>query len=553
MDSDVKNITVNSEILCTVQHITDDLMVVKFTDSNSKSYQGVLLDSTKRCCTNHFHCFYLFKNARNIPFGVNPSVGFKQKLEEDNPRDYDSVCARRHTYYLHHDQVDRAPLLIPSGKKGSRVRLRARQVLCSKCSGVCNEKGQNLKENLKENLNKPTLRSNKGGLKVERPKARSIVGNLQESRSSTTVPAKRTKAKPRYFGGKKRKVKKSLNDCDININPTNSQAVDLNEQSKRLAQNDSLVPKLKRLAPSEIERFSDVTNTDLEQTQDSSTNSKVSSSTSSSAQDSSETHLQPLKMKFSNLKQNCSSPQYSIVQPETAGDDNKRICDESDNQTVKKKLRKSPGEKEKTAPVLKISIGKESHVVTIREVIDEVTDVDDNQSEDAENVMPSTSANKSRNLNAMKKAAKKAVKRAKKEAAKRSAGIVSPGRPYLGPKSPKAASLVGALSPGSSSMFNSPAPGSPAYTLQCPTSQKIIFRKIKKKKKKCKERENSELTETPSSTSGIDVLEGNISGEEESAETLPVLSAAPGNLCVGDVVWARSDCHLWWPGKVGAG
>ena len=471
-------------------------------------------------------------------------MGFKQKLEEDNPRDYDSVCAQRHTYYLQQDQLDRAPLLIPSGKKGSRVRLRARQVLCSKCSGVCNEKGQNLKENLKENLNKPTLRSNKGGVKVERPKAQSIVSNLQETRSSTTAPAKRTKARPRYFGGKKRKVKKSPNDCDININSSGSQSVDLNEQSKRLAKNDSLVPKLKRLAPSEIERFSDVTNTDLEPTHDSPTNSRVSSSTSSSAQVSAETHLQPLKMKFSNLKQNCSSPQYSIVQPETPVDDNKRICDESDNQTVRKKFRKSPGEKEKPAPVLKISIGKESHVVTVREVIDEVTDVDDNQSEDAENVMPSTSTNKSRNLNAMKKAAKKAVKRAKKEAAKRSAGIVSPGRPYLGAKSPKAACLVGAWSPGSSSsMFNSPAPGSPAYTLQCPTSQKIIFRKIKKKKKKCKERENTELTETPSSTSGIEVLEGNLSGEEDSA--------APGNLCVGDVVWARSDCQLWWPGKVG--
>ena len=45
-------ISVNSEILCTVQHITDDLMVVRFTDSNNKSYQGVLLDSTKRCYPN---------------------------------------------------------------------------------------------------------------------------------------------------------------------------------------------------------------------------------------------------------------------------------------------------------------------------------------------------------------------------------------------------------------------------------------------------------------------------------------------------------------------
>ena len=484
-------------------------------------------------------------------------MGFQQKLAEDNPRDYDSVCARRHTYYLQHDQVDRAPLLIPSKKNGrARVRLRARQVLCSKCSEVCNEKGQNVKEN----SSKPTLRSSKGAVKVERPTAKSIVVNLLETRSSTSAPpAKRTKAKPRYFGGKKRKVaKKSLNDCDININPTHSDASDLIDKSKRLAKNDLLVPKLKRLAPSEIERFSDA-----EQTQENapsstthSNSTDVSSSSSRTGQVPGESHLQPLKMKFSNLAQNCStSPRYSIVQadhqeqPETSGAaENKRICDESDDQTVRRKFRKSSGEKEKPAPpVLKISIGKESQVVTVsaREV---TTDVDGHQSEDAENVMPSTSANKSRNLTAVKKAAKKAVKRAKREAAKRSAGIVSPGRPYLGPKSPKAACLaggfspnVGARSPGSSSVFNSPAPGSPAYTLQCPSSQKIIFRKVKKKKKRGKERQSSELAETP--TSASDLLEGKISGED----------SGPVNLCVGDVVWARSDCDTWWPGKVGRG
>ena len=554
-----RNITVNSEILCTVQHILEDLMVVRFTDSNNKSFQGVLLDSTKRCLTNHLALFLFILTGRNIPFGVNPPVGFTQKLEEDNPRDYDSVCASRHTYFLQHNQLDRTPLVIPSRKNGKRVRLRARQVLCRKCSAVCNEKGQNLKE-ISQQGSKPTLRSSKGGVKLEKPQAKRVVGNLNETRSSTPTLTKRTKGKPSYFGGKKRKrgpVTKSLKDCDIDIEPTISHTDDLDDKSKRLAENDCLVPKLKRLAPSEIERFSDVS--ELEGTHDTPTSSRPSSKvTSTTCSQVSESYLQPLKMKFSNLKQNSSSrQQYSIVQPETSSADNRRICDESFNRPVEMRLRKSPGEKEKPTPVLKISIGKKSQVVTVS--AREVNDVDDKKSEDVENVMPPTSSTKSRSLDAgLSRAAKKALKRARKEAAKRSAGILSPGRPYLGPKSPKAARRMGGfspnvgalMSPDSSSVFSSPAAASPAYTLQCPSSQKIIFRKVKKKKKKCKERKNSDPTETPTATSvDIDILEEeNLSGEDSTEDLL--VSPAPANLCVGDVVWARSDCHLWWPGKI---
>ena len=42
------NITRNSEILCKVQHILEDLIVVTFIAPNNKPFQGVLLDSTKR-------------------------------------------------------------------------------------------------------------------------------------------------------------------------------------------------------------------------------------------------------------------------------------------------------------------------------------------------------------------------------------------------------------------------------------------------------------------------------------------------------------------------
>ena len=105
---------------------------------------------------------------RNIPFGVCPPGGFQKRLNEDNPRDYAvnnfgepdpsdtfPTVSRRQTYFQD-GKVEKPPLLVPTGKgakafmsqeKKLGVRLRARQVLCSKCSSVCNEKGENVREN----------------------------------------------------------------------------------------------------------------------------------------------------------------------------------------------------------------------------------------------------------------------------------------------------------------------------------------------------------------------------------------------------------------------
>ena len=44
----ISKISINSEILCQVQHALEDLIVVTFSGPNNKVFQGVLLDSTKR-------------------------------------------------------------------------------------------------------------------------------------------------------------------------------------------------------------------------------------------------------------------------------------------------------------------------------------------------------------------------------------------------------------------------------------------------------------------------------------------------------------------------
>ena len=93
-----RNITVNSEILCTVQHKLDDLMVVRFTDSNNKSYQGVLLDSTKRCCTNQsFSIVFSISKHQKHSIWCQSLSGFQPEADgRQSPRFRLRVCQPPH-------------------------------------------------------------------------------------------------------------------------------------------------------------------------------------------------------------------------------------------------------------------------------------------------------------------------------------------------------------------------------------------------------------------------------------------------------------------------
>ena len=266
---------------------------------------------------------------------------------------------------------------------------------------------------------------------------------------------------------------------------------DLDYKSKRLARINSLVPKLRRLAESEIEKYSN--------------NSQYSSSSSGITRLSAKSSKQ-LKIKFSNMKQNSSSRQYSIVTSD------EQPVDVS--QPLRKVLRNDSGERAKPAPVLKISFGKESQVLTVSA-----------RSDDSENVKPSRSGKKSLMTAdaARSKAARKALKRAKREAARRSSGA--------GTKSPVSVGFSHNVLSSRTSSVSSPS--SPAYTLMCPSSQKIIFKKIRAEREKL---------ETPTS------IREDLTEEEGGAST-DILTES-GNLCVGDTVWGRSDCHQWWPAKV---
>jgi len=762
----ISKISINSEILCKVQHALEDLIVVTFSGPNNKVFQGVLLDSTKR----------------NIPFGVCPPGGFQKRLNEDNPRDYAvnnfgepdpsdtfPTVSRRQTYFQD-GKVEKPPLLVPTGKRAKAfmsqekklgVRLRARQVLCSKCSSVCNEKGENVRENARREKearngatqqNKPVKAETPKGVpersqRVIKPKILAKLSNVRVNKkeeatnspsmdcssSSDLITASKAvknnkcnnrvnlsgvrKRKPKILPRKLKKNLDAVKSSDSfdtsettsdqsetfsthdDISKTKprkgksilppSTSMDSNqyeERTKKLAKKNSLVPKLRRLAPSEIERFSDVSNSDRESCSDNErcssannsgdrhvTSSKVSSSTetkdfgrSISLPSCSDNNMQPLKIRFSNLtkqtSKNSTGRQYSIVKSEennvfsnnydgTDSDQQKENIDDYDsesdtegvkrksngvnfadnmwddnlseeNQPLKKVFKKEDSEREKPAPVLKISFGKESTVLKLpsKPGTSQYSDFVEPEME-KDPLKPagfkSFSNCKDKPDSAGSKAAKKALKRAKKEAQRKAMGMVSPARTYLGSKSPHnmanfspgqspahratlpspARSFVGGISPGrhfsgvspvSPARFNSPAhpigSASPAYTLLCPGSQKLIIRKIKKKKHKKDKEKVKEDAENEAATSSKDAkvlihfksspeIQPDLEEEDQSisprrtssdefqTEHVHILEK-PGisvesallsdghTMCVGDVVWGKAEGNPWWPGKV---
>ena len=522
-------------------------------------------------------------------------------------------------------------MIVPSGKDGTSflsqgkrlgVRLRARQVLCSKCSSVCNEKGENVKESSRRDkeLKQIAAASNqhseqgKNGLKLVRPRSSVQVTNLEDKLKTVTA---KSKGKVRYFGSKRRRKKpvskqSSTESTNNSENKSTLSDIELDARSKRLAIKNRLVPKVKRLALSVIEKYSESSNSDRDSTHENDNSSTLTSAVTSSTSDNS---MQPLRIKLSNLNKQATGTnpvnrQYSIVKSENDEDDTekstddtyvspKRNCDNEDNQPLKKVIKWDSSE-EKTAPVLKISFGKKSTVLTVSAKHNKISEESESLDQEDEDLChPSTSKENvcRRPESASSKAARKALKKAKRDAQKQSPihnntnkspvnilthspyrqspaysnmGGLSPGL-YQGNLSP--GQHITAVSPASSSRFSSPGhlgSASPAYTLMCPSSQKIIIKKIKKKKKRTKEREDVNLDETPCSSTADDNIAGPVdetanddSASDEDYHDVdldrpggPGISVESAQLsdghtmCVGDVVWARVDNDPWWPGKI---
>ncbi|KAL7292164.1 hypothetical protein TKK_0014121 [Trichogramma kaykai] len=127
---DVDDLAPGHKILVQVDSVLPDILVVSYL-RNGKTFQGALLDATKR----------------GLPCGIQPPEPIP-----DPDGDKLSTIAARFSYFQEKRHTALSKIEIkrhtsaPGKGKGTRptVRLRPRQVLCTKCSSICNEKSENV-------------------------------------------------------------------------------------------------------------------------------------------------------------------------------------------------------------------------------------------------------------------------------------------------------------------------------------------------------------------------------------------------------------------------
>ncbi|CAH1967981.1 unnamed protein product [Acanthoscelides obtectus] len=132
----------NTKITVFVDEALPDILVVTY-EFGVKIFKGVLLDSTKR----------------NLPCGVpnlNPAFDIPAKTSKDDPL----YSVNQRFAYTEPGAAKKPKVQISSKYKNTRmtVRLRPRQVLCSKCKGICNENSENVSRKRKFS-DKPELSS----------------------------------------------------------------------------------------------------------------------------------------------------------------------------------------------------------------------------------------------------------------------------------------------------------------------------------------------------------------------------------------------------------
>ncbi|KAG5316074.1 PWP2B protein, partial [Pseudoatta argentina] len=207
------------KILVTVESALPDILVVSFVHG-AKCFQGALLDATKR----------------GLPCGVQPP---ESVLDPDG--DKLATIAARFSYFQEKRnvlsssaaavvaKVDlRRSINPPARYKNARptVRLRPRQVLCSKCRSICNENSENVDVSRKR--------------KHE---------NAQQQ-SQQLIPGS-TRRSDRRCGQQPQKTQRTLlSECRAESTiQTTTKTTSLSTDSKLGA---SLIPKLSRLQPNEI-------------------------------------------------------------------------------------------------------------------------------------------------------------------------------------------------------------------------------------------------------------------------------------------------------------
>lgn len=139
MDTNI-GVLENAVIQVVVESVTPDMIVVSYTAINGSVYQGILLNNVKR----RFPC-------GSVPITKPPLSPRNPKTESDNDILYS--VSQRFTYFQNTpNTLKKIPNKTKKVRKPMTVRLRPRQVLCSKCKSNCTENSENAKTS-KERVN----------------------------------------------------------------------------------------------------------------------------------------------------------------------------------------------------------------------------------------------------------------------------------------------------------------------------------------------------------------------------------------------------------------
>ncbi|XP_016916866.2 uncharacterized protein LOC108000773 [Apis cerana] len=214
------------KILVTVESALPDIIVVSFVHG-AKCFQGALLDATKR----------------GLPCGVQPP-----EPVPDPDGDKLATIAARFSYFqerkstLTAAKVDlRRNINPPARYKNARptVRLRPRQVLCSKCRSICNENSENVDVSRKRKHDEIQQEQ-------QQPQQQQVTGHGSTRRSDRRCGQQPQKASRVLFS------ECQTENITVSSHQTakSSSSTALSPDSSKLG--PSLIPKISRLQPNEI-------------------------------------------------------------------------------------------------------------------------------------------------------------------------------------------------------------------------------------------------------------------------------------------------------------
>ncbi|XP_044761094.1 uncharacterized protein LOC123318519 isoform X2 [Coccinella septempunctata] len=216
----------HTKITVLVDEALPDLLVVTY-EYGVKIFKGVLLDSTKR----------------NLPFGVqtlNPAL-IPPKKPEDDP--LFSVSQR----FAYTDPNNaKKNIQFPNKYKNNRmtVRLRARQVVCSKCKGICNENSENVSRKRKSSETLPTPTPPPIKRSLNAPMTRSVYTEQLNNRKTATKGATLVPKLTRLTAEEEQRAlsgnfhnKLTKKSSTIAPNPNNNE-FDLKPENKKHSENE---------------------------------------------------------------------------------------------------------------------------------------------------------------------------------------------------------------------------------------------------------------------------------------------------------------------------